>query len=265
MSYARERQVAVELARAAGDVLLERLPVERRIDFKGATDLVTDADHAAEDVITAGLKRRFPGDALLAEESGRYGSTGEGGRLWVIDPLDGTTNYANGFPIFAVSIGLAVDGRMQAGAVHVPTLGETFSAARGEGATLNGQPIDVSLIEDLGQAILGTGFAYNPELRQQNLDYWARFVAITRAVRRVGSAAFDLCCVASGRFDGFWERGLSAWDVAAGSLIVEEAGGVTSDYGGGPLDIFGREVVAAGPALHPRVIEVLNDPPGAGH
>ncbi|MGH6915924.1 MAG: inositol monophosphatase family protein, partial [Geminicoccales bacterium] len=168
-----------------------------------------------------------------------------------------TTNYAHRLPLYAVSIALVVDDVVQAGAVVVPPLGETFEAVRGGGARLNGAPISASDCQELRLALLATGFAYDPDERRRNLGHWERFVVEAQAVRRIGSAAYDLCCVACGRFDGYWERGPSAWDLAAGSLLVSEAGGAVSGYNGGPFDLSAREVLASAPGIHGQMMQRL--------
>lgn len=258
-AFETELEFAVALAEEAGELLREALNVTRQIEFKGVIDLVTDADRASEALIAGRIAAAFPADHFLGEETGASGSDVRSGRVWVVDPLDGTTNYVHGFPIFCVSIGLLVDGEPVVGAVNAPMLRETFAAVKGRGATLNGEPIHVSDTTELGDAMVCTGFQYDIEKRLLNIPAWARFVDLTRAARRTGAAAYDLCCVASGRFDGYWERGLSAWDAAAGSIIVAEAGGLLSGYRGDSLDLFGREVVAANPIIHQRMLEVLAD------
>ncbi len=255
--YTHERDVAARVAREAGALLLELQDQVREIDFKGKTDLVTDADRASEVLIAERLATAFPEDGLLGEESGYSDTAASAARLWVVDPLDGTTNYAHGFPIYAVSIGLLVDGAVVAGAVYVPPLDELFSSARGAGATLNGAAIAPSANDTLEHALLCSGFSYDPAERERNFEHWRRFVMRARAVRRIGSAAYDLCCVACGRFDGYWERGPSAWDLAAGSLIVSEAGGTVSDFALQPFDPFAREVLAAAPGVQREMAAVL--------
>lgn len=257
--YEAELELAVALAEEAGELLRDALNVARHVEFKGATDLVTDADRASESLISGRIVSAFPDDVFLGEETGASSDDVRTGRVWVVDPLDGTTNYVHGFPIFCVSIGLLVDAEPVVGAVNAPMLGETFAAAKGRGATLNGDPIEVSATADLRDAMVCTGFPYDIARRHLNIPAWARFNELTRAARRTGSAAYDMCCVASGRFDGYWERDLSAWDVAGGSIIVTEAGGALSDYRGESLDLFGGEIVAANPTIHQRMLEVLAD------
>jgi myo-inositol-1(or 4)-monophosphatase len=255
--FQAERKAAVSIALEAGTLLLEMQHQARTIDFKGQTDLVTDADRASERLIAERLKEAFPEDGMLGEESGYSSMAETAERLWVVDPLDGTTNYAHHFPMYAVSIALIVNGSIEVGAVYVPPLDEMFSAERGEKATLNDRPIEVSINDNLENALLGSGFSYNIAERERNFEHWRRFIVKARAVRRTGSAAYDLCCVACGRFDGYWERGPSAWDLAAGSLIVTEAGGFVSDFYSRTFDPFGGEVLAASPGIHHQMSTVL--------
>lgn len=255
--YQAEREAAVSIAHEAGTLLLEMQDQVRQIDFKGTADLVTDADRASEALIAQRLAELFPGDGLLGEESGYNVAVAETERLWVVDPLDGTTNYAHGFPIYAVSIALIVANAVEVGAVFIPSLDEMFAAERGKGAWLNGRAISVGDCNDVQNALLCSGFPYAVEDRHHALEHWRRFSLAARAVRRIGSAAYDLCCVACGRFDGYWERGPAAWDLAAGSLIVTEAGGCVSNYGMGPFDPYGREVLAACPGIHREMSVML--------
>lgn len=258
-AFARELDVAVDTARAAGRLLLDQQNTIRSVRHKGIVDLVTDADLASERLIAGRLLAVFPDDQLLAEEGTATGVQGTSGRRWIVDPLDGTTNYAHGYPLYAVSIALEVDDVVRVGVVYVPTLDEMFAAEIGCGATLNGAPAHVSGTDELIDAMLGTGFAYDPLKRSENLAPWARFVAEARAVRRDGAAALDLCYVACGRYDGFWERELSPWDVAAGALIVAEAGGSVTNYSGGWPDIHAREIVATNGRIHTLMLEALTD------
>jgi myo-inositol-1(or 4)-monophosphatase len=255
--YRAERDTAARIAREAGQLLRELQGQLRTIDFKGQADLVTDADRASEALVAARLAQAFPADGLLGEESGYSANAASAERLWVVDPLDGTTNYAHGVPLYAVSIGLIVAGRVETGAVYVPSLDEMFVAERGQGAWLNGESIAVSTCDELSNALLCSGFPYAVEDREQAFEHWRRFTLTSRAVRRIGSAAYDLCCVACGRFDGYWERGPSAWDLTAGSLIVSEAGGLVSGYAAQAFDPFGREVLAASPGIHAQMSAVL--------
>ena len=251
-------QLAERLARDAGRIQRERYETDIQIRTKSASiDLVTEVDHACEAMIVETLGRERPDDAILAEEGGGTDHEGATWR-WVIDPLDGTTNYAHGYPRFCVSIGVEREGVRTVGVVYDPLLDECYQAVRGEGARLNGRPIRVSDESELGRALVATGFAYDVRKSpQDNLDHFAQMVKTARAIRRDGSAALNLCYVAAGRFDGFWELKLHAWDVAAGLLIVEEAGGRVSDLSGGPPPSSGRETLASNGALHEAMIEAL--------
>lgn len=247
------------LARQAGDILCGRFGQEHDVFLKGKYDLATEADHASEDFLVQAIQSRFPEDPILTEESGSLeGSSANG---WFIDPLDGTINFAHGVPIFCVSIGYARQGRMELGAVYDPSRGECFCAERGQGAFLNGRPIRVSAVEDLALSLLATGFPHNLGTHtRNNLDYFARLATRTQGVRRLGSAALDICWTAAGRFDGFWEVQMSAWDVAAGGLIAAEAGAVVTDLSGRP-DFFHPpfEMLAANPFIHPQVLAALQE------
>ncbi len=253
-AYAAELDVAVRAAREAGALLREQQGKVSGVRHKGIVDLVTDADLASERLIAGRLAEAFPDDQLLAEEGTVAGRAATGQRRWVVDPLDGTTNYAHGYPLYAVSIALEVAGAVQVGVVYVPVLDEMFAAQRGGGATLNGVPARVSKNDELIDSMVATGFAYDPLSRSDNLAAWARFLAEAQAVRRDGAAALDLAYVACGRYDGYWERELYPWDVAAGSLIVTEAGGTVTNYKGGPLDIYAREVVASNGKIHAAML-----------
>lgn len=242
------RELAVETALAAGAILRERLSLDRTIDFKGTIDLVTDADRASEELIEAAIAGRFPEHRFIGEETTFLsGDTPAGSELytWLVDPLDGTTNYAHRYPHFAVSIGLEHAGKVILGVVYDPMRDELFVAERGGGATLNGEAIRVSRIDRLERALLGTGFAYDPDGRSENARVWDGFLTLAQGVRRDGSAALNLCYVACGRLDGFWERPLNAWDMAAGALIIEEAEGVVAGYGGTPFGPYRREIIAS--------------------
>lgn len=255
-------EVATEAALAAGSVLREywgKLAANEDITEKGrAGDLVTAADKASEAVILDLLQRHFPTHAILAEESGRLGQNPDSNYLWAIDPLDGTTNYAHQYPVSAVSIGLLIDGVPQLGVIYNPFRDELFRATRGGGATLNRRPIRVSETNTLQRSLLVTGFAYDRrETADNNYAEFAAFTHLTQGVRRSGAAAIDLADVACGRCDGYWERGLSPWDVVAGIILVEEAGGQVSAYDGGPLAIDSGRVLATNASLHKAMSDVL--------
>lgn len=250
--------LAREMARAAGRLQRERLHDPRRIETKSThIDLVTDVDRACEQLILERLDRARPQDGILSEESGAT-RDGSSGLCWVIDPLDGTTNYAHGVPHFSVSIGALQDGVRQVGVVYNPMLDEMFWTERGSGAWLNDRRIRVSEAKTLRDSLVATGFAYDVQNNSaNNLAQFVAFMMRSQAVRRAGSAALDFAYVACGRFDGFWEQHLAPWDVAAGLLLIEEAGGITSDFHGGPAPSSGSNTVAANPTLHPQMLEVI--------
>ncbi len=256
--------IATEAAMAAGAVLqtywgkLDAPEVEE----KGRPgDLVTAADKEAEAVILAVLRRHFPEHSILAEESGQQGDKA-GKYLWAIDPLDGTTNYAHQYPIAAASVGLLIDGVPRVGAVYNPFRDELFRAATGLGATRNRCPIRVSQTSDLSKSLLVTGFAYDRrETSDRNYAEFCYLTHMTQGVRRSGSAALDFCDIACGRLDGYWERGLSPWDMAAGIVVVEEAGGKVTAYDGTPLAIASGRVLATNGRLHDPLSAALLDVP----
>jgi myo-inositol-1(or 4)-monophosphatase len=264
---AEVRKVAEELARGAGAVLLGYAERSFEIDYKGVQDLVTTADRASEAFLVAELERRFPDHAIVAEEgSGRDRAARY---RWLVDPLDGTTNFAHRYPFYCVSVALeeASPGRegergrrgeIVAGAVYDPVRQECFTAARGEGATLNGKPIRVSRVADLQRGLLATGFPYDFRQRpRESLAYFEAFLHDAQAVRRDGSASLNLCYLACGRFDAFWELKLHSWDTAAAWRILEEAGGRLTDFSGGPFDPFGEECAGSNGLLHDTVLAVL--------
>jgi myo-inositol-1(or 4)-monophosphatase len=251
------KATAVEAATIGGNILVEYVRSGFRIEYKNAVDLVTDADRQSEQAIIDTIRRNYPDHDILAEERGME-SAGRSPYKWVIDPLDGTTNFAHGFPMYCVSIGLEHEGRMVLGVILDPTRQELFTAVSGHGTTLNGRRIRVSHTSALDAALLVTGFAYDiRESRNNNLDYFSQFCLRARGVRRTGSAALDLCYVAAGRFDGFWEMKLHAWDVAAGSLMVTEAGGRMSDFKGGTFSIDAEEMVSSNGLIHGEMLDVL--------
>ena len=247
-------QVAVETAREAGNILLAEFDRPVRISYKGEVDLVTQADQRSEQAIVARLRSHFPKHAVVAEEGG--GHENVSGFRWYVDPLDGTTNFAHGYPCFAVSIGLAEQDELLVGVVFNPVSGELFSAVKGEGAFLNQKPIHVSAIETLSTSLLATGFPSHKRTQNPNIHYYWDFTLRSHGVRRDGSAALDLCSVACGRFDGFWEFGLKPWDTAAGVLIVREAGGMISDFAGRPYRLGGPEVLASNGRIHSEMQQV---------
>lgn len=244
------------MATEAGHLLREGLNSEFSLQFKGEVDIVTEMDNAAQDLITDRIRKNYPGHGILAEEGLMYEGTTR--YTWVVDPLDGTTNYAHRFPVFCVSIGILFDGVPVCGVVHNPVAQETFTAIDGQGAMLNGVPIRVSTTDDLSKSLLATGFPYRKrEIPDNNLSHFCALTLLSQGIRRCGSAALDLCFVASGRLDGFWELHLKPWDIAAGMLIVTEAGGTVSDFSGDQTGIDGSEVLATNSLIHSEMAEAL--------
>ena len=255
--------LCAEAARRGGAVVRERFGQRRTIEFKGGIDLVTDGDKASEAAILELVQARCPGAAFLAEESGVSGVAA--GRLrFVVDPLDGTTNYAHGLPHFAVNVAVEDERGLAAGATYDPLREELFLAARGQGATLGGEPIRASRESDLVRAVLSTGFPYDVhEDPEPPLRLFGAYMRRARAVRRMGSAALDLAYVACGRFDGFWEMKLKPWDLGPGILLVREAGGLVADFAGGERMLEVGEICAANAPLHPQLMAVLGEVRGA--
>jgi myo-inositol-1(or 4)-monophosphatase len=251
---ADELEVALGAASAAAEVLRGGFAGEQVVRYKGEVDLVTEVDERAERTIKEVLLEAFPAYGMLAEEGGAL--PGEEDARWIVDPLDGTTNYAHGLPIFAVSIALEKTGEVVLGVVHDPMREEIYVAERGSGATLNGEPIGVSDTDEPIQALIATGFPYDRAQMPEALDLFGSFAALSRGMRRLGSTALDLCYVAAGRLDCYYERGIWPWDLAAGALILEEAGGKVTDYRGGELDLGGREIVASNGHLHPAMTKL---------
>lgn len=250
---------AVEIVLRAGDIQRAGERSGFRVDKKGSIDLVTEIDLACERMCRETIGERFPDHDVLAEELGGTPPGRSRSRFrWVFDPLDGTTNYAHGYPNFCVSIALEFQGETIIGVVYDPMREELFTAERGAGATLNNRPIRVSKTDDLMQSLLSTGFPYDIKTSKlTNLDHWANFAMNAQALRRDGAAALDLCYTACGRFDGFWELNLSPWDMAAGALIVSEAGGRVTDFKGQLFSHYKPEVIASNGLIHDRMIEVL--------
>ena len=247
---------AVKTAQDAGKLLQERFHQPHQIRFKGAIDLVTEADRLSEALILSRIRDAFPRHDILTEESAQD-DTGSVWR-WVIDPLDGTTNYAHGFPFFCVSMALECRGEVLLGVVHHPLLNETFTACKGRGAALNGARIHVSRIADVSRSLLATGFPYDiRESRDDNVNNFIALAKRAQAVRRAGAAALDLAYTAAGRFDGFWELKLAPWDMAAGVLLVTEAGGRASDLFGGPFSLGVPHVLATNGAIHKEMAGIL--------
>lgn len=256
MNFEQFARVGRDVVREAGALLLSRFHTKVTVEHKGEIDLVTDVDLAAEELIVDRLHSAFPNHGITAEEKHNPGSRGV--HTWIIDPLDGTTNFARGFPFFAVSIGLEYEGRLSWGIVFNPVLDETFEAALGGGASLNGNPIRVSETKTLGGSFLATGFPYDIRTSpENNLNHFESFALRSLAIRRAGSAALDLCYLAAGRFDGFWELTLNPWDCAAGYLMVLEAGGRVTDFQGRPGTIYDRRCVASNSLIHDQMLEVI--------
>ncbi len=261
VAYSDARVLAERLAREAGKLLIENLDTGFSISKKGRINLVTEMDLKSEKLITSRIRDRFPEHQILAEEGGAQGKPAP--FRWVIDPLDGTTNYAHGYRFFSVSIALEAHGRVVVGVVYDPVTDEMFAAEVGKGASLNGAPIRVSSEDSVGDAMLSTGFSYDMQAMRANLSLFNRLIPKARAIRRDGSAALDLCYTACGRFDGFWEISLSAWDVAAGKLIVEEAGGRATRFDGRPCTIYDQEILATNGRIHQDLGRILCHPDSA--
>ena len=249
-------EFARQLARKAGELLAEKFSRHNPVYYKGTIDLVTEADRMSEDLILSEIGRRYPDHGVLSEESKE--KDGPSAMRWIVDPLDGTTNYAHGFPFFCVSIALEKDGEIVLGVVYDPMRDDLFEASLGGGAHLNGKKLQVSSVSDLSRGLLATGFPYDiRESRDNNLDFFAAMIVKAQAIRRPGAAALDLAYLAAGRFDGFWELKLKPWDTAAGCLLVTEAGGVLSDMTGGKWSVFSPGLVASNGLIHQQMLEVL--------
>ncbi|MDG2334239.1 MAG: inositol monophosphatase family protein [Myxococcota bacterium] len=256
--YLEILDLAQQLAQQAGVIQRQRYETQLDVRTKSASiDLVTEVDGECEALIVAGIQAARSGDAILAEEGGGE-DHGKSPWRWVIDPLDGTTNYAHGFPRFCVSIGVEHLGQASVAAIYDPLLDELFHAVRGGGAWLGERRLQVSKTAEMGQALVATGFAYDVhESRDDNLARFAQVLKAARGIRRDGSAALDLCYVAAGRLDAYWELKLHAWDVVAGCLIVEEAGGTASNTRGGPVPASGDEIVASNGLLHDAILALM--------
>lgn len=252
---------AVRIARLAGTLLKNRFHTHFSVHYKnaadqGESDIVTEVDQAAQDLIEKEILNKYPDHGILAEEDLDF--RGASDFVWIVDPLDGTTNYAHGFPVFSVSIAIAHKDETVCGVVYNPVSEEMFKGIRGEGADLNAHPIRVSETDHLNRSLLGTGFPYNiRNTTDTNLDHFHNFALKTQGIRRCGSAALDMCFVAAGRLDGFWELDLKPWDIAAGALIVREAGGITSDFCGNPLVLSASQVLATNGSIHNQMLDVL--------
>lgn len=249
----------IEISRNAGDILLSGFRSESTVvSYKSRTDLVTNIDKESEEYIVSAIRSRFSGHSIIAEEGSGRETDSE--FIWYVDPLDATNNYAHGIPFFCVSIGVysRVEKGIVCGAVFDPYHSEMFHAVKGKGAFSNGMPIKVSRIPELGVALLGTGFPYEKDdMEKNNLREFGRFLPGIQCIRRMGSAALDLCYVASGRLDGFWEPSLKPWDSAAGSLIVQEAGGIVTKYDGSEYDPEFPQTLASNGLLHNKMVRIL--------
>lgn len=252
-------KLAMDLARAAGAVQMEHLHEVHKIEFKDKKNLVTEVDKQCERLIVDGVRAQFSDHDVLGEEG--EGERKESDYCWIIDPLDGTTNYTHQFPFFDVSIGLSNKGEIICGVIYDPSRDELFAAEKGKGARLGGKPIHVSKTTHLKDALMATGFAYvdHESPRVGNVDEFEAFVKSAQAVRRPGAAAIDLAYLACGRLDGFWEPNLKPWDMAAGALIITEAGGKLSSYDGSDFDLYGTNIVASNGLVHGEIIEVLTN------
>lgn len=247
---------AWEAARLAGTLIRETWEQPKSIDYKGAVDLVTSVDREAERRIVEVLQANFPSHSILAEEESSITGTNNGYR-WIIDPLDGTTNFAHGYPHFCISIAMEIESVVVLGLVYDPLRHECFRAVLGQGASVDGNRIQTSATRELDKALLGTGFPYDRRINaDEYLTYFKAFMLHTQGIRRSGSAALDLCYVACGRLDGFWELKLRPWDIAAGSLIVSEAGGRMSDFHGREFRISGIETLASNGTIHAEMVDV---------
>lgn len=250
--------LAVKLARQAGRLQMERLNETHSVEHKDDDQLVTEVDKACERLIVEGIVANYPDHDIIAEEG--TGERRDSTFTWHIDPLDGTTNYAHRFPFFGVSIGLEKRGELVMGTVYDPNRDELFAAEKGCGATLNEAPIHVSSVNRLKDALLATGFAYvdRSGSRVDNVDYFEAFLKTGRAVRRPGSASIDLAYVACGRLEGFWELNLKPWDMAAGALIIEEAGGKVTSFDGSRFDLYGTSILASNSLIHEHMMAILS-------
>lgn len=252
----RVREVGIDAARTAGELLRDRIDSIREVRHKGVVDLVTDVDIASEQLVREAIGQAFPSHTILGEEGGTLGGDDRRYR-WLVDPLDGTTNYTHGLPLFCVSIGFEIEGRLQFGVVYAPCQDELYVAEAGRGATLNGQPITVSEVAELSKAMVATGFPYDRDALPRALRSFEVLSVGSQAVRRVGSAALDLCYVACGRFDAYWEHIVKPWDVGAGALIVIEAGGQMSATDGSVFCVDAGQVLASNGRLHVAMCDAL--------
>lgn len=250
-------ETAVQIAKEAGKIIRENLGKALQVEYKGKRDLVTEIDKRCEELIYKKIGCAFPRHGFMGEEGTR--KSGEDEYVWIVDPLDGTTNFTHGYPFVAVSLALEFKGKIILGVVHDPILKETFASIKGKGASLDCKPIHVSKSDDISKSLLATGFSYDfkqdPGLQIKLFD---EFIMLAQAVRRDGAAALDLCYIAMGRFDGFWEMKLHPWDTAAGVLILKEAGGVATDFKGKDYSIYDQEIIASNGLLHKPIVEAIS-------
>jgi myo-inositol-1(or 4)-monophosphatase len=250
-------EFAQKLAHRAGEMLSDRITRHNPVYYKGDIDLVTEADKMSEELILDEIHRQYPDHGILSEESALENS--QAALRWIIDPLDGTTNFAHGFPFFCVSIALENQGVTELGVIYDPTRNDMFTAAQGGGATLNGKPLHISSVKNLSRSLLATGFPYDIRVSSENnLNYFCMMAKKAQAIRRAGAAALDLAYLAAGRFDGFWELKLKPWDTAAGCLLVKEAGGTISDMSGNPWRSDSPGLVASNGWIHQEMMDVFN-------
>jgi myo-inositol-1(or 4)-monophosphatase len=250
-------ETSAEIAREAGALLTTYFERRVAVELKGEYDLVTEADRASERLVIDRLRSHFPAHSIIAEEGG--GHSGSSEYCWYVDPLDGTTNFAHGFPMYNVTMALEQSGELIAGVIFDPTRNEMFASERGSGAYLNNRRIRVSKVDRVGDSLVATGFPSRKRHLNVNVHFYYQLAMQTHGVRRAGSAALDLAYVASGRLDGFWEFGLNPWDMAAGILVVTEAGGKCSDMHGGPVDLRGPHLLADNGAIHEEILGVFGE------
>lgn len=250
-------QFAIDTAKEAGEILMKHYAKTLNITYKSVHNLVTDADKASEKFIITNIKKHFPDHGIVSEESGITNANKK--IRWFIDPLDGTTNFAHSFTAFAVVIALEINQKTEIGVVYNPCLKELFTAERGKGAYLNGKKIHVSKTPDLDHSLLATGFS--PAYAAKNMKYFRTLMPLCHGVRRMGAAAIDLCYTACGRFDGYWEFGLYPWDIAAGALIVEEAGGKATNCDGSPLSLFKKNILSSNKRIHGELLQIFKEHP----
>lgn len=251
------KELLINTAKMAGDLVLAEFGKVQSIEFKGEIDIVTEMDKLAEDLIISEIKKKFPDHGIITEESDEQNVSAKS--RWIIDPIDGTTNYAHGFPFFCTSIGFEVDGVIEAGCVYLPYMNELFFAELGGGAFLNDKPIKVSTIIEVDKSLLATGFPYDIRTsKNNNLDNFVKVVKTAQAIRRPGAAAIDICYVAAGRLEGFWEVKLKPWDMAAAKIILEEAGGRLSGFDGEEFSIYEDFCLATNGLVHDELVGLLD-------